>query len=278
MDEPAASATVGAVITGDGRQATGWADVATAYAATFAPLCAGTFEPLLSAVRVRAGLRVLDVGAGTGELAVRARALGAEVTAVDPDAGMVDLTFRVLAGGRVRQAGLPHLPFADGAFDAVLANFVVNHVPDPRAGVRELARVTAPGGRVGMTIWPSGQNTQSRLWAAVVAESGAVAPPAVGLPADRDFPRTSQGLARLLAGAGLRDVETRPVRWVHRTEPDALWRGAAAGVGGIGTVVTSQSDELRDAMRAAYDRLVLPLVEDGELVLPTEALLASGTR
>ena len=266
------------MIKGEDRRAVGWADVATAYAATFAPLCAGTFEPLLAAAGVGAGVRVLDVGAGTGELAVRAAALGAEVTAVDPDAGMLDLTAAALPGGRVRRAGLPHLPFADGTFDAVLANFVVNHVPDPRAGARELARVTTPGGRVGVTIWPSGQNTQSRLWAAVVAESGAVAPPSVRLPADQDFPRTREGLAGLLAGAGLRDVEARSLRWVHRTEPDALWRGAAAGVGGIGTVVTSQSDEVRDVMRSAYDRLVLPLVRDGELVLPTEALLAVGTR
>ena len=192
--------------------------------------------------------------------------------------GMLDLAASVLGGDRVQQAALPDLPFADGTFDAVLANFVVNHVPDPRAGVRELARVAAPGGRVGVTIWPSGQNTQSRLWAAVVAESGAVVPPSVRLPADLDFPRTREGLAGLLAGAGLRDVDARPLDWVHRTEPDALWRGAAAGVGGIGTVVTSQSDEVRDAMRSAYDRLVLPLVHDGELVLPTEALLAVGTR
>ena len=266
------------MIRGEGRQAVGWADVATAYAATFAPLCAGTFDPLLAATGVGAGKRVLDVGAGTGELAARAVALGAEVTVVDPDAGMLDLAAAVLPDGGAQLAALPDLPFADGSFDAVLANFVVNHVPDPRAGVRELARVTAPGGRVGVTIWPSGQNTQSRLWAAVIAESGAVVSPSVRLPADLDFPRTADGLAVLLDGAGLRDVDSWPLAWVHRTEPDALWRGAAAGVGGIGTVVTSQSDQVRDAMRSAYDRLVLPLVHDGELVLPTEALLAVGSR
>jgi SAM-dependent methyltransferase len=266
------------VIKGEGRRAVGWADVATAYAATFAPLCAGTLDPLLSAAGVGAGVRVLDVGAGTGELAVRAEALGAEVTAVDPDAGMLDLAASLLGAARVHQAALPDLPFGDGTFDAVLANFVVNHLPDPRAGVRELARVTAPGGRVGVTIWPAGQNTQSRLWAAVIADSGAVVPPSVRLPEDLDFPRTREGLGGVLAGAGLRVLDARPLAWVHRTQPDALWRGAAAGVGGIGTVVTSQSDEVREAMRSAYDRLVRPLVHDGELVLPTEALLAVGTR
>ena len=66
------------------------------------------------------------------------------MVAVDPDPDMAGLT-----------VGLPDLPFEDGAFDLVVAAFVVNHLDDPRAGVAEMARVTAPGGRVVATIWPS---------------------------------------------------------------------------------------------------------------------------
>jgi SAM-dependent methyltransferase len=221
----------------------GWSAVAGAYASTFAPLSGGTHGPVLAAAGVSGadpGVRVLDVGAGTGDLAAAALAAGAEVTAVDPDPDMLALTRERAPGARLGRAGLPLLPFADAAYDAVLANFVVNHVPDPRAAVNELARVAAPGGRVVVTIWPSGQNVQSRLWAAVIAESGAVPPPSLGLPADRDFPRTCAGLAALVAGAGLRDVEAQPVRWSHRTDPRALWRGAAAGVGGDESYLSSR--------------------------------------
>ena len=263
------------------RESVGWSAVAGAYADTFAPLCGGTLGPLLAAAGVSGaepGLRVLDVGAGTGDLAAAALAAGAEVTAVDPDPDMLALARERAPRARLGRAGLPVLPFADAAYDVVLANFVVNHVREPRAGVRELARVAAPGGRVAVTIWPSGQNVQSRLWAAVIEESGAVPPPALTLPADQDFPRTCAGLAALLAGAGLREVEAAPVRWTHWTDPRALWRGAAAGVGGIGTTVTSQSAEVRERMEAAYDRLVVPLVHDGVLRLDTEALLAIGTK
>lgn len=263
------------------RESVGWSAVAEAYASTFAPLCGGTLGPVLAAAGVSGadpGLRVLDVGAGTGDLAAAALAAGADVTAVDPDPDMLALARDRAPRARLGRAGLPLLPFANAAFDAVLANFVVNHVPDPRAAVSELARVTAPGGRVAVTIWPSGQNVQSRLWAAVIAESGAVPPPSLGLPADRDFPRTCAGLAAQLAGAGLRDVEAKPVRWTHRTDPRALWRGAAAGVGGIGTTVTSQPADVLARMEAAYDRLVVPLVQQGVLVLDTEAVLAVGTR
>ena len=265
----------------ESREAVGWSAVAQAYAATFAPLCSGTVDPLLAAAGISGGgpgMRVLDVGAGTGDLAAAALAAGAEVTAVDPDPDMLALARERAPQARLGRAGLPELPFGDAAYDAVLANFVVNHVRDPRAGMRELARVAATGGRVAVTIWPSGQNVQSRLWAAVIEESGAVPPPSLRLPADRDFPRTCAGLGALLAGASLRDVEAHPVRWTHRTDPKALWRGAAAGVGGIGTTVTAQPTEVRARMEAAYDRLVVPLVRDGVLVLDTEALLASGTK
>ena len=259
-------------------RAVGWSGVADAYAATFAPLCAGTFDAVLAAAAVRPGTRLLDVGAGTGALAVAAGRAGAAVTAVDPDPEMVRLARRTAPDADVREAGLPDLPFADGAFDAVVSNFVVNHVPDPRASLRELARVAAPGARVVVTVWPSGQSSQSGLWAEVIEESGAVPVPGTRLPEDLDFPRTTDGLAGLLDGAGLTDVHARSLRWEHRAHPQSLWRGAAAGIGGIGTTVVSQSPEVRARMQAAYERLVVRLVQDGELRFGTEAILAAGTR
>ena len=258
----------------------GWSDVAQAYAETFAPLCAGTFADVLAAAGIHdsSTRRVLDVGTGTGALAALASEAGAEVTAVDPDSEMLRIAERTAPTVLLEQAGLPDLPFPDGEFDAVLANFVVNHVQDPREGLREIARVSAPGARVAVTIWPSGQNAQSRLWAAVIEASGAVPPSSVRLPEAKDFPRTHDGLADLLTNAGLRDVEVCSLTWSHSADPDSLWRGAAAGVGGIGNTVTSQSPEVRARMKAEYDRLVHDLTENGRLRLDTEALLAVGTK
>ncbi|TIC82824.1 class I SAM-dependent methyltransferase [Nocardioides sp. GY 10127] len=280
----------------------GWSEegVARAYAETFAPLCAGVHDEVLRAAGVGdvgseggpARRRVLDVGAGTGALAVRAAALDAEVVAVEPDPAMRELAMRELARGEtaraehpqptrpgldLRAGALPDLPVGDGWADATLAVFVVNHLDDPRAGVAELARVTRPGGRVVVTIWPSGQTVQGRLWEEALAEAGAVRPPGVRLPPERDFPRTEEGLAALLAGAGLVDVEARTVAWEHRCPPDTLWRGAAGGVGGIGATVRAQGPDVRARLRRAHDRLVAPLVVDGDLRLATQAVLAVGT-
>lgn len=99
-----------------------------------------------------AGRRVLDVGCGDGVLACALAARGAEVSAVDADPAMV-----AAARARATQAGvglivaegrLPALPYADGAFDLVVASTVLCFVPDAAQALRELARLLAPGGRL----------------------------------------------------------------------------------------------------------------------------------
>ena len=56
-----------------------------------------------------------------------------------------------------------------------------------------------------------------------------------------DFDRTERGLAELLTGAGLTDVEATTLTWEFRIDADDLWAGPAGGVGGIGKIVTSQT-------------------------------------
>lgn len=246
----------------------GWGGTgqAAAYAATCARLCAGAHPAVLAAVRPLTGRRVLDVGAGDGRLARALRGAGAHVVAVDPDPDMAGLA-----------VGLPDLPFQDGAFDVVVACFVLNHVDDPRAAAAELARVTAPEGRVVATIWPSGATAQSRMWQRVLDAEGVVPAPGVRLPEHLDYPRTAEGLGDLLRGVGL-DTEASEVAWTHEGPLEELWDGAAAGIGGIGVTVAGQPLEVRERLRAAYDREVRALAEEDRLRFRTEAVLALGTR
>ncbi len=88
---------------------------------------------------------VLDVGAGAGEFAERVmRELGARVLAVDLSARMVALA--VERGVEAQIGDAQELPFADGSFDLVCANWVLYHVEDLGRGLAELARVLRPGG------------------------------------------------------------------------------------------------------------------------------------
>ena len=99
-------------------------------------------------VAARPGMRVLDLAAGTGTSSVPFADAGAQTVACDFSAGMLDagrrrhpdLTF--VAGDALR------LPFRDAAFDAVTISFGLRNFTDLAAALRELARVTVPGGRL----------------------------------------------------------------------------------------------------------------------------------
>jgi SAM-dependent methyltransferase len=266
----------------EGERSKSWSGTAAPYSRSFALLCAGTIPPLLDAVGEAigglGGIDLLDVGCGTGTLAARAVRLGARVTAVDPDPGMLELARRTASGVILCAGGVPDLPFEQGTFNAVTANFVVNHVEDPRSAAAELTRVCAPGGAVGVTIWPSSPSALNTLWAEVISATGALAPPPEHLPAETDFERTGDGLTQLLAEAGLRHVRTKVLSWDFRIAPEDLWAGPAGGVAGIGKIVTSQTPQMQTAMKGHYEGLVSPLIHNGEVVLPVECLMAVGIR
>lgn len=105
----------------------------------------------LKAVVPQRGERILDLAAGTGTSSMAFVPSGAHVVAADFSRGMI-------AEGRRRHGHVPNLefvqadatdlPFADGEFDAVTMSFGLRNVNDPRRALRELRRVTRPGGRI----------------------------------------------------------------------------------------------------------------------------------
>jgi SAM-dependent methyltransferase len=118
-------------------------------------------DVVFQAVRESSPGRFLDAGCGMGELAERVRQeLGAEVVAVDISPRMVELTRA--RGIDASEADVQALPFDDGSFDCVAAGWLLYHVPDLDRGVRELARVLRPGGRlVAATL---GTANMQELW------------------------------------------------------------------------------------------------------------------
>ncbi|AZS37931.1 Demethylmenaquinone methyltransferase [Microbacterium lemovicicum] len=109
------------------------------------------------AVAPRAGQRILDLAAGTGASSVALARSGAEIVAADFSPGMIAEGERRYGSGAVG-GGIPNLrfveanatdlPFEDDEFDTVTMSFGLRNVDEPKKALRELLRVTKPGGRI----------------------------------------------------------------------------------------------------------------------------------
>ena len=112
---------------------------------------------LLSHVPVAASDDVLDVAAGTGNIALRAAAAGAQVVGLDLAPELFETARRRAAEQGVTvdwlEGDAEQLPFDDERFDVVLSAFGVQFAPRHAIVARELARVTRPGGRIGLVNW-----------------------------------------------------------------------------------------------------------------------------
>ena len=147
---------------------------AESYEVSFGTLCSGTVERMLANTSASGGeIGHLDLGCGTGGLAAAAVERCRDVTVVDSDPAMVARTRKRVPLAATYRASALELPLGSGTFDVVTANFLVNHLPDPRRGMAEIARVLRPGGRAAVTIWPTRslpwdwEVTPSDLWRGV---------------------------------------------------------------------------------------------------------------
>jgi demethylmenaquinone methyltransferase / 2-methoxy-6-polyprenyl-1,4-benzoquinol methylase len=103
---------------------------------------------LAAAAAVRPGDRVLDACCGTGDLALAAREAGGEVTGLDFSPAMLARARRKSQSVEWVEGDLLALPFPDRTFGAATIGFGIRNVSDLEAGLRELARVLRPGGRL----------------------------------------------------------------------------------------------------------------------------------
>jgi SAM-dependent methyltransferase len=208
----------------------------------------GLSAPMADLAGVRPGQQALDVGCGPGSLTAElVRRLGAaSVTAVDPSESFVAVARARNPGVRVEQASAERLPFADGSFDATLAQLVVHFMDDPVAGLAEMARVTRPAGVVAACVWDhaGGGGPLAVFWQAVASlDPAAISESA--LPGARDG-----HLAELFADAGLAQIERAVLTATIECETfEEWWEPFVGGVGPAGAYVANLPARKRDALR-----------------------------
>lgn len=151
-------------------------------AAAFDPLArsaAAMHDELVALVDPRPGERLLDVACGTGPVALRAATLGANATGVDLAPSMVAearaAAERAAVAATFVVADAERLPYGDGSFDVVVSAQGVMFALDHRRAAAELARVCAPGGRMGLSVLARSPVNDDffALWQAVLPPRGA---------------------------------------------------------------------------------------------------------
>jgi ubiquinone/menaquinone biosynthesis C-methylase UbiE len=167
------------------------------------------------------GPSVLDVGCGTGHHLALLGERGFEAVGVDGSPEMLAHAQRLNPDAELHRSDVASLPFQDARFDAVLCLEVIRYLADPGPCLRELFRVTKPGGLVLMTATP----LLNLNGYAIVNRLAPHLP--VRLTQLRQFFSTSRGLRRRLDASGFTDIRVRgvywgPINWIERLAPGRL--------------------------------------------------------
>ena len=228
---------------------------------------------LVEAAGVRDGMRALDVGCGPGGLtdALAGTVGEGHVAAIDPAPQFVAACRDRHPQADVREGVAEELPWADGSFDAALSCLVLAFMADADQGVREMARVTRPGGTVAACMWDiegGGMTMLSTFWRAAQQ----VDP---GVTGERMRPGVARGdIADRLRRAGLEDVQDGELEAsADYTGFEDFWEPFTFAVGPAGQHLASLSAEQQDRVREAC-RAELP---DGPFSLTARAWFARGT-
>lgn len=226
------------------------------------------------------GMRLLDVGSGPGTITCDLAGLVREVVALEQGSEALQLTLdeaaRRQVGNLTGMVGDVHaLPFPDGSFDVVHAHQVLQHVADPVQALREMARVTRPGGLVaardsdyGAFAW-SPPSAELDRWLQLYHQAAR---------ASGGEPDAGRFLPLWAAAAGLDDVSFSTTCWTHATAEERRWWGDSWAVRTLESTFATQArtlgvddGELRRISEAWREWGSAP---HGVIVIPSVELLA----
>ena len=239
-------------------------------------LIADMHDALVERLAPQPGESWLDVGCGTGGVSSRAARAGATVTGVDLAPALVD-TARRRAGEQSLEidyevGDAEKLRFPDGSFEVVSSSVGVMFAPDHAAAAGELARVCAPGGRLGITAWrPDGGVGE---FFAFTRRYQPPPPEGVGNPLEWG---REEHVSELLGDYF--ELEFTELDSPHEMESgEAEWELFSRAFGPVRTLAASMSEEDRAAFREAFIEFA-ERYRDGDKIRQSRTyLLTTGRR
>jgi SAM-dependent methyltransferase len=168
-----------------------WNQEAAIFDEYWAPLAGPARDAIADRLELGAGMRVLDVGCGSGDFCALALARGASASGIDAAPAMLEIARRRAPEADLRVGAMDALPWEDGTFDAVTGFNVLQFADDPVSALREWARV---GGALAVCVWGPREECEVNVVESALRElAGAPEPPA----------RFCERLADVVGDAGL---------------------------------------------------------------------------
>jgi SAM-dependent methyltransferase len=237
---------------------------------------ANVHDYLVRALDPQLGERWLDVATGTGGVAVRAARSGAEVTGSDLSPGLIETAKQLASQMNVdvsyEVGDAEQLPYGNADFDVVSSSFGVSFAPDHQAVAHELARVTKPGGRLGLAAWEPGGGIGEFFGMMRRFQP----PPPQGAGAMLDWGR--EDYVQELLGSEF------DLTFEHGTDPqvgesgEQIWQIYVTSYGPVKTLYESLDDERKDELHRSYVDFYEGHRADGAIAAPREYLLILGRR